>query len=79
MANISFSGTQGVQTYRALALKAGLKLYAKTGMKPNSAWTITNMLRAAGEITGHKYKRSQIAGAVVDLESWIEANGTNHG
>ena len=72
----TFTGTAGVNTYRAIALKSGISLYAKTGMKPNRAWTPSNMLRAAGEITGKAYKRGQYAEAVADLKDWIEANGT---
>jgi hypothetical protein len=32
---------------------------------------ITNMLRAAGEITNTKYKRTQAAMAIDDLTIWI--------
>ncbi|QDP61561.1 MAG: hypothetical protein Tp138OMZ00d2C19078261_22 [Prokaryotic dsDNA virus sp.] len=71
-----FTGKEGVQTFRAAALKAGIRLYIRTGMKPNRAWTITNMLRAAGEITGKKYKRGQGEQAMTDLEAWLEENGT---
>ncbi len=74
-----FTGTRGVTTFQAIAIKHGLVLYAKTGMRPNRAWTITNMLRTAGHITGHTYKRSQIASAVADLERWIAEHGAAHG
>ena len=73
---ITFSGPGGVATYRAIALKHGLKLYADTGMKPNRAWTPTAMLRTAGEITGQTYKRGQYRQAIRDLTVWINANGT---
>jgi len=72
-----FSGPAGVQTYRAIALKQGLKMYAQHGMKPNRAWTPSNMLRAAGQITGHTYKRGHYVQAILDLEAWLLANGTN--
>ena len=71
-----FSGPQGVATYRAIVIKHGLKLYAKTGMQPNRAYTPTAMLRTAGQITGKAYKRGQYAQAIADLESWIAINGT---
>jgi hypothetical protein len=74
--SIVFQGKSGVDTYRAMALKHGLKLYANTGMKPNRAWTPTNMLRAAGQITGKDYKRGRYVEAIADLEAWIAANGT---
>ena len=47
-----FVGKSGVDTFRAIALRSGLSLYAKTGMKPNRAWTPTKMLKVAGTITG---------------------------
>jgi hypothetical protein len=69
------SGPQGVTTYQALVIKHGLKLYLKTGLKPNTMWTISNMLKAASGITGYKYKRSQALEAIADLDYWLEANG----
>jgi hypothetical protein len=72
---ITFSGRRGLTTYRAIVLKHGLKLYANTGRKPNTAWTITKMLKAATGITGYKYRRGQALEAIADLEVWIEANG----
>ena len=64
-------GTE-VATYRALAIKHGLKLYAKTGIKPNRDWTITAMLQTAGRITGKSYKRKQIQEAITDLDAWVK-------
>ena len=49
----------GVNVYVLTALASGLKLYAKTGMKPNIAWTPTAMLAKASELTGQKFKRGQ--------------------
>jgi len=63
----------GITAYRAVALKVGLKLYVKTGLKPNSKWTLMNMLSSAGRITGKVYKRSQANEAIADLEAWIRA------
>jgi hypothetical protein len=76
---VTFEGKQGVQTYRAIALKHGLALFVKTGMRPNSAWTPSAMLRTAGEITGRTYKRGRYQEAITDLESWIATNGTTGG
>lgn len=72
----TFSGLDGMKTYRALAVKHGLKLYVETGIKPNRDWTPTAMLRVAGNITGKVYKHKQVAEAISDLEAWIKANGT---
>ena len=73
---ITFSGPAGVATYRAIVLKHGLMLYAKTGMKPNRAYTPTAMLRTAGQITGKAYKRGQYQEAIADLTAWINVNGS---
>jgi len=72
----TFVGPAAISTFQAITLKSGIKLYAKTGMKPNKAWTPTAMLRTAGNITGKTYKRGQYDLAVKDLEAWIEENGT---
>ncbi len=72
----TFVGKAGVSTYQAIVLKSALKLYAKTGMKPNRAYTPTRMLALAGEITGQKFKRGQYLEAVNALQVWIDANGT---
>ena len=72
----TFVGNSGVQTYRAIVIKSGLKLYAKTGMKPNRAYTPSNMMAVASEITGKKFKARDYAGAIAALETWIKENGT---
>lgn len=70
-----FSGEAGVNTYVAVVLKSAIKLYAKTGIKANRAYTPTNMLAKAGEITGKKFKRGQFDAAVEALDEWLAANG----
>jgi hypothetical protein len=63
---------EGISIYRAVALKVGLKLYVRTGLKPNGQWTITKMLKAASGITGKAYKRSQANEAIQDLGAWLD-------
>jgi hypothetical protein len=46
-------------------------MYAQHRIKPNSAWTPTNMLRTAGGITGKVYKRGEYYLAAQDLAAWI--------
>lgn len=67
-----FTGT-GVDVYRAVVIKSGLELYAKTGMKPNRAYTPTAMMRVAAEITGKTFKKRDYAGAIAALAEWITA------
>ena len=74
---IAFNGPDGVAIYRATVLASGLRLYAKTGMKPNRAWTPTAMLQAAGSITGTRYKRGQFEQAALDLKAWVDARTNN--
>ncbi len=54
-----FSGRAAVEVFRAKTLASALRLYAKTGMKPNRMYTPTNMLATAATITGQKFKRGQ--------------------
>ena len=70
-----FSGEAGVSTFVAISLKSGLKLFAKTGMKPNRLWSPKNMMAKASEITGKKFKARDYDGAVAALEEWIAENG----
>lgn len=51
-----FSGPEAVGRYRAITIAAGLRLYARTGMKPNRAYTPKAMMKAAQAITGQTFK-----------------------
>lgn len=61
-----------VNIYVLATLASGLRLYAKTGMKPNRNWTPTNMLKAASQHTGKTYKRGQYEQAATDLSALVE-------
>ena len=74
--SVTFSGKAGVDTFRAIVIRSGLDLYARTGLKPNRAYTPSAMLRVAGEITGKTFKRGQYQQAIDALTEWIDANGT---
>lgn len=47
--------------YRAIVLENGLALYLSSQKRiiPNRSWTSTNMLRAAAQVTGKRFKRGQ--------------------
>lgn len=75
---VVFEGKEEVSRFVAVTLKSGLKLYRKTGMKPNRAWTPTNMLRKTEEITGKKFKRGQYLEAEQALEKWLVENSHEH-
>jgi hypothetical protein len=66
----SFVGRPAVSIYQCKVVASALRLYAKTGMKANRAYTPTNMLRTAEALTGKKFKRGQYeeaAQALTDL------------
>lgn len=70
---VVFSGRGAVEVFRARTIASALRLYAKTGMKANRAYTPTNMLKAAEAITGTKFKRGQHEQAAQALTEWADA------
>lgn len=68
----SFVGREAVDIYVAIMLKSGLRLYAKTGIKPSRSWTPTAMLAKASELAGRKFKRGQYAEAAEAMEALIK-------
>lgn len=66
---------EGINRFQAIIIKNAIKLYRNTGMKANRAYTPTNMLRTAGNITGKTYKRGQLEQAQADLEALLNAEG----
>lgn len=67
---VVFSGRDAVEVFRARTIASALRLYAKTGMKANRAYTPSNMLAAATQITGQKFKRGQYEQAAQALIDW---------
>jgi hypothetical protein len=66
--------------YQALAIRAGLLLYAKTEVKPNSARVPSLILKRAAAITGKEYRLGQYEIAAKDLLQWAEATAkAQHG
>lgn len=68
----TFVGPDAVALFRATAIASGLRMYAKTGMRPNRTWTPTIMLKAATGITGKAYKRGEYAKAAEDVKAWAD-------
>ena len=64
---VTYSGEYGMKVYTALVVASGLRLYAKTKMRPNRAYTPTAMLAKANELTGHVYRRGQYEAAAQAL------------
>jgi hypothetical protein len=66
-----FEGS-GIEMYRLTVIASALDLYAKTGIKANTAYTPTAMLRNATMATGVKYRRGQYREAAADLRRVVE-------
>lgn len=60
------------ELYRAVVIATGLRLYARTGMRPNRAWTPTAMMRVAREITGRTFPARAYMEAADALSAWAE-------
>lgn len=67
----SFQGSD-VNIFRGAVIASALRLYAKTGMKANRAYTPSAMLKAAEEITGRKFKRGQYLEAADAITAEVE-------
>lgn len=71
----AFTGPDGVKLYVAQTLISALRLYVKSGLKVNSGWTPSRMLRRAESITGKQYQQMSlhdaINQAISDLKVWI--------
>lgn len=70
---MSFVGKDAVNVYAATALASALRLYAKSGMKVNRAYTPKAMIAKANEITGKKFKARDYEGAAAALTAWANA------
>lgn len=69
---VCFSGPDAMAFYRAVQLRAAIRLHAKTGLIPTRGFGPGKMLAAAGAITGKAYRRGQSGQAVADLDTWID-------
>jgi len=73
-ASTSFVGPDATKLFAATAVRAAIDLYLKTGLKANRAYTPTNMLRFASNLTGKSYKRGRagLAQASSDIKLWCD-------
>lgn len=62
-----------VSLFQALAIKHGLRFYAKHGMRVNKAYTPKAMMEMATKITGQKFAARDYMGAAEALDAWIAA------
>lgn len=68
----SFTGSD-VGIFRAIVIAQGLRLYARTGMRPNRFYTPSAMMKAARDITGQTFKARDYHGAADALSAWADA------
>lgn len=59
-----------VELTRALVLASALRMYAKTGMKANTAYTPKNMRLTTEKITGKKFKARDYLAMADALDQW---------
>lgn len=59
-----------IDIVQAITIAKALDIYAQTGLKVNTAYTPTAMIRAANAITGHVYRRGQYRMAAQALREW---------
>lgn len=70
---VVFAGSD-TNIFRAMAVSRALRFYAKTGMKVNSMYTPRNMMGAATQVTGKKFKARDYVGAADALTEWVKNN-----
>jgi len=67
-----FAGPDAVSLFRAITLRAALRLYARTGIKTTRGAGPKVMLTIAKEYTGKTYKgTAKFDDAIADLDTWI--------
>lgn len=70
---ITLAGPDAVNLYRAITLKQGLRMYARTGMLLTRTATPTVLLKIANEYTGKKYTgKDKYNQAADDVQVWID-------
>ncbi len=65
-----------IEVFRALTVASALEMYAKTGIKANTAYTPKNMMTVAAQMTGKKFKARDYLGAAAALRELKNARPT---
>ena len=65
-------GPDGIAFFRAAVIASALKLYGKTGIKANRAYTPAAMMKAAEQITGKRFKARDYRGAAEAVQLWAQ-------
>lgn len=56
-----------IPVFQLIVITSAMRLYIKTGMRANRAYTPANMIAYASKITGKAYKRNGLTEAYNDL------------
>lgn len=73
MATVVLDTPDQINMFVVITLKSAIKLYWKTGMRANRAYTPTRMKAKAEELTGKKFKRGDWSAMVDALQEKIDA------
>lgn len=76
--SIIAEGKDAVNVFACLAVAQGLRFYAKTGMKINSAYSPSTMLKFVERTTGRKFKRGQYVEAAECLKEYADEAAKSH-
>lgn len=69
----TFSGPKAVNVFACFTVATALKMYAKTGIRANRAYTPSRMLAFVQQQTGKRFKRTQYLEAADYLVDWAKA------
>lgn len=69
----SFVGHEAVDVFAMAVIASALRLYAKTGLRVNRAYTPSAMLAAATRHTGIAFKRGQYVAAADALSAKVQS------
>lgn len=61
-----------IALYQAAVIESALRMYARTGIKANTAYTPTAMMTTAHAITGQSFKPRAYVEAANALKTWRE-------
>jgi len=61
-----------IDAYRALVVAKGLEFWAKHKMRLNRAYTPSNLMAAASQITGKKYRARDYLVAAADIREMLK-------
>lgn len=67
----AFVGPDAMRLVRATTLRSALGLLSK-GIQPTRGYTMRRALDAAEDVTGKKYRRTQVELARADLKIWCD-------